>query len=197
MLLKKITKSTIISIVSALLFLTVSPNLKVFAANTDADPVQQSNDVVEIRVSNQEIFDAFEELGYDIEDYLSDEEIENALLEDKMNNVQGDSQYPMMTRAFARGHTGLTIVNSNTANLHLNNVLTTLLLTAGVGAVSAALLKIGPIAAFFGSGSIKAGALGNMLSGAAGMLYGSYSRGISITFRYSIYSTRITQVLAQ
>lgn len=195
MILKKISKSLIILIASTLLFLTVAPNVSVFAKNKDITTVQDGEDIVEIRISNQELFDAFEEIGYDIKDYLSEEEIEQALIEDEMSSMKANSEF--YAASIARGHTGLTIVNNSTANLHLNNIITQLLIGTGVAATTAALLKIAAIKAFFTSGSIKASALSGLIGTAVSMIPRFFSNGISITFRYSFTGARVTQVLAQ
>lgn len=181
MKIKRIFKLVTIAATSTLIFLSIAPSSIATAENKEISITENKNEVQEVQISNQEMFNALEESGYSVEDYLSKEEIEQALLEDQMSNQHLNSDFTTMSTG--TGHTGITIVNDTSVNIHLNEYLTRILLAGATGAVGAALMKIPAISAFFSKKSVSVAFLSNSLGAAVGLIPGLVSNGISITLR--------------
>lgn len=203
MLMKKIAKSGIVLACGALLTTTLSPAAVSYASAQEQPSTSvstenaESSDTKIIKVSNQEIFDAMKANGYNIEDYLTEKEINQAKEENDQLTIEvahpnvdelnsGNNSDVISIQA---GHTGFTSVNDNTFNLHLNSTLTTLLIGTGAGAVTGALMTIPAVAAALSGVGIKSGALVGFLGTATGLIAGEASNGISITGRTYMRNT--------
>lgn len=149
MLSKKITKLITISSVTAMLLPSLA-TIRTVSANEDATTLETEfveNIGETITISNQDLFDAIEASGDNVEDYFSKEEINQALEEDRMNkNTYQNELDSDIIPAAVNGITGVTIVNSDTINLHLNSLVTKMLIASGAAVTGAYLIKIPVIA---------------------------------------------------
>lgn len=125
--------------------------------------------------TNEQFFKAFEEAGYDINDYLTEEEKEEALAQD----------------AFRSGVNTI-VETSNGYDIYINGTIAAVVAGAGVGAAGAALLKVSAIAAFLKAHKITAGAL----TGALGVLTDKgidfLSQGVIISLNNSFVPVGVT-----
>lgn len=158
----------------------------------------ESSDKKIVKISNQEIFDAMEATGYNVEDYLTKEEINQAREEkdqftieidqSKVNDLSSGKDNGMVS--IQSGYTGFTRVNDTRFNIHLNSVLTSLLLATGAGAVTGALMTIPAFAIALSGVGASSGALTAFLGSAVTMI-GSATNGISIAGQTYIRSTAL------
>lgn len=143
----------------------------------------------EIIITNRDIFEALESLGYNVSDYLSAEQIEMALIEDQHTLSDNNNMTPMSNR----GVNKLVSHGSGFYDLYLNGYIAGIALSAGVAVAAAALVKVAVIKAFMIAHPLTYSGIVGAITKAVDMILESVEQGVVIEF-FSLPNSTITTV---
>lgn len=109
-----------------------------------------------ISFSNEEFFKAFEENGYSINHYLTEDEIEQALAEDRANTSDIATRG---TTIVSYGENEIRPSSTGGYDIYLSSSITRLAVTTGAGTAAAALLKVPVVGPWLINAGITSGKL--------------------------------------
>lgn len=141
--------------------------------------------------SNEAFFEAFEEEGYDIEDYLTEEEINEALAADNQGQVTDPGAVTPQINPF--GGTNVVVERADGGyDLYIHGSIASIAAGAGVGAAAAALAKVAPVAALLAKYEVSTGALSGALGVLTSLTFSELSQGVIVTVNSNFTPQGIT-----
>ncbi len=194
----KVVKFTVATIASTLLITAIGPSLLAHADSLNSNdsievlenvkletrynPNQQFESEV-IEFTNQEIFEAMEAQGVDISDYLTQQEIDSALVQDQYAGNGMFSTASTRSGLVFGGTNKIVTLSNDRFDLYINGVIATLFGGAAMGAVIKALSGIAVVKAFMASKSLSVLSLTGALSAVGSSIAGGFTKGIIVRMR--------------
>lgn len=191
----KVFKSIITLSAGAVLSAAAAPTVanSVDASETDSniENIENSEESTEaITFTNEEFFEAFEDAGYNLEDYLTEEEIAEALAADSQGTVDPDEISPQINPF--DGTNQIVDRSDGGYDIYIHGSIASLAAGAGVGAVTAAFMKIAPIAAFFTAKGISSGAVSGALGVLSSLTFSELAQGVIVTVNSNFVPQGVT-----